>query len=135
MNTVTTQPVSVRIITLSGNELGDWQSMKDLRAKALSYAGRFMGQIFTNQSTGNPIHIGKSGVKHTLAGAQDVLVKSIPAIPELIERSLLTKIEPDKDNDQNVFCCRELWLRISVRGENPSGAVDCQTVQRWAQVL
>jgi Large polyvalent protein-associated domain 3 len=76
-----------------------------------------MGQIFTNQSTGNHIHIGKSGVKDTLAGAQDVLVKSIPAIPVLIERSLLTKIEPDKDNDHNVFAVESYGSELALEGK------------------
>jgi Large polyvalent protein-associated domain 3 len=113
MTTVTAKPA----ITLAGNELGDWQSMKELRAKALTYAGRFTGQTFTNQSTGNHIHIGKSGVKHTLAGAQDALVKSIPAIPALIERSLLTKSEPDKDSDQNVFAVESYGCELALEGE------------------
>jgi Large polyvalent protein-associated domain 3 len=112
MKTTTAQPV----ITLAGDELGEWHSMKELRTNALVYAGRFTGQSFTNQSTGNQIHIGKSGVKHTLAGAQDLLVKSIPAIPALIERSLLTKTEPDKDNDHNVFAVESYGCELALEG-------------------
>jgi Large polyvalent protein-associated domain 3 len=112
MKTNNAQPV----ITLMGDELGEWHSMKELRTNALAYAERFTGQSFQNLSTGNLIHVGKSGVKHTLAGAQDLLVKSIPAIPALIKQSLLVKTELDKDNDHNVFAVESYGCELALEG-------------------
>ena len=69
---------------IKGNELGLWSSMKELRNKA-----KDLGKKFVNRSTGNEIEVPMSGVKHTLAGAADSLIKTIPAIPKIIQSSRL----------------------------------------------
>jgi Large polyvalent protein-associated domain 3 len=91
------------IVTLTGDELGDWLTMKELRKNALLYAERFIGDAVTNEQTGSDIFISKSGVKHTIAGGQDELVKTIPAIPMLLEVAELVKSESDRKNDENVL--------------------------------
>jgi hypothetical protein len=103
-------------LTLTGHELGEWHSMKELRQKALIYAERFIGQSFINQSTGHDIHVGKVGVKHTLAGAQDMLIKSVPAIPALLENSRLIKTGADKGNDRNVFAVESYACGLRLEG-------------------
>ena len=103
-------------ITLTGTELGEWHSMKELRKSALIYAERFVGQSFTNVHTGHSIHVGKMGVKHTLAGAQDSLIKSVPAIPALLEKSSLIKTEIDKGLDRNVLAVESYGCRLELAG-------------------
>jgi len=82
-------------VTLKGDELGSFSTMKELREKAMAHATRFIGKTFTNRATGNEILVPKSGVKHTIAGAQDSLVRTVPAIPDLLEKSQLVSEEPD----------------------------------------
>ncbi|WP_304672798.1 hypothetical protein [Neisseria blantyrii] len=99
---------------IKGNELGLWSSMKELRNKAKDYAKRFVGKKFVNRSTGNEIEVPMSGVKHTLAGAADSLIKTIPAIPKIIQSSRLVATKEDKHNDQNIIAVEIYQAKVRV---------------------
>ena len=99
---------------IKGNELGLWSSMKELRNKAKDYAKRFVGKKFVNRSTGNEIEVPMSGVKHTLAGAADSLIKTIPAIPKIIQSSRLVAIKEDKHNDPNIIAVEIYQAKVRV---------------------
>jgi len=90
-------------VKLKGDELGDYSGMKELRQKALAHADRFIGKSFKNSSTGHDIMVSRRGVKHTIAGASDALVRTIPAIPDLLQRAKLVDRAPDKRGDPNVL--------------------------------
>jgi hypothetical protein len=90
-------------VHLKGDELGQWSSMKELRQKAMQYAeNNFIGKRFSNESTGNEIQVPKSGVKHTIAGSSDALLRTIPAIPSLIQKAVMTNSESEKGGDPNI---------------------------------
>ena len=78
---------------IKGNELGVWHSLKELRNKAKEYAQRFVGKKFTNQATGNEITVGMNGVKHTIFGAQEELIKTVPGIPAIIQTAKFMRDE------------------------------------------
>lgn len=99
---------------IKGNELGLWSSMKELRNKAKDYAKRFVGKRFVNRSTGNEIEVPMSGVKHTLAGAADSLIKTIPAIPKIIQSSRLVATKEDKHNDPNIIAVEIYQAKVRV---------------------
>ncbi len=99
---------------IEGNELGLWSSMKELRNKAKDYAKRFVGKKFVNRSTGNEIEVPMSGVKHTLAGAADSLIKTIPAIPKIIQSSRLVATKEDKHNDPNIIAVEIYQAKVRV---------------------
>lgn len=99
---------------IKGSELGLWSSMKELRNKAKDYAKRFVGKKFVNRSTGNEIEVPMSGVKHTLAGAADSLIKTIPAIPKIIQSSRLVATKEDKHNDQNIIAVEIYQAKVRV---------------------
>ena len=99
---------------IKGNELGLWSSMKELRNKAKDYAKRFVGKKFVNRSTGNEIEVPMSGVKHTLAGAADSLIKTIPAIPKIIQSSQLVATKEDKHNDPNIIAVEIYQAKVRV---------------------
>lgn len=104
-------------VSLSGNELGDYTSMKELRQKALAHAEKFIGKSFKNASTGNAIVVTRSGVKHTIAGASDSLVRTIPAIPELLEKARLVKRESDRHGRTDVLGVETYAAPIVINGE------------------
>ena len=104
----------VEMPEIKGNELGLWSSMKELRNKAKDYAKRFVGKKFVNRSTGNEIEVPMSGVKHTLAGAADSLIKTIPAIPKIIQSSRLVATKEDKHNDQNIIAVEIYQAKVRV---------------------
>lgn len=106
--------LQVEIPEIKGSELGLWSSMKELRNKAKDYAKRFVGKKFVNRSTGNEIEVPMSGVKHTLAGAADSLIKTIPAIPKIIQSSRLVATKEDKHNDQNIIAVEIYQAKVRV---------------------
>lgn len=106
--------LQVEIPEIKGSELGLWSSMKELRNKAKDYAKRFVGKKFVNRSTGNEIEVLMSGVKHTLAGAADSLIKTIPAIPKIIQSSRLVATKEDKHNDQNIIAVEIYQAKVRV---------------------
>lgn len=88
---------------VKGDELGIWHSMKELRDKAKEYAKRFVGKKFVNRSTGHEIEVPMNGVKHTISGSNDGLIKTVPAIPKIIESAKLTETREDKHGDANII--------------------------------
>ncbi|WP_114935311.1 anti-CBASS protein Acb1 family protein [Neisseria lactamica] len=106
--------LQAEIPEIKGSELGLWSSMKELRNKAKDYAKRFVGKKFVNRSTGNEIEVPMSGVKHTLAGAADSLIKTIPAIPKIIQSSRLVATKEDKHNDQNIIAVEIYQAKVRV---------------------
>lgn len=104
-------------VVLSGNELGPYSDMKDLRVKALSYAESFIGTSRVNADTGNSVMITRRGVKHTIHGGQDTLVRSVPAIPALIERARKIGEERDKNGDKNILSVETYEASTSIDGK------------------
>lgn len=104
-------------VKLKGDELGDATSGKELRQKALDYAGRFIGQKFTNEATGNDIQVTKTGVKHTISGSGPDLLRTVPAIPDLIHSAKLVGSESDKTDDPNIKAVETYSAGLEMRGK------------------
>lgn len=104
-------------VELKGDELGGFSSMKELRAKALAYADRFIGQKFKNAATGNEIQVTKTGVKHTISGSGDGLLRTIPAIPSLLEKGTLIESVEEKGGDPNIKAVETYETPLVMEGE------------------
>lgn len=104
-------------VTVRGDELGDYTSMKELRQKALAHAEQFIGKSFSNRATGNKILVTKAGVKHTVSGASDVLVRTVPAIPALLEEAKLVASAPDKRGDVNILAVETYEAPVTIDGQ------------------
>ncbi|WP_186223589.1 hypothetical protein [Burkholderia gladioli] len=105
-------------VKLKGDELGDYADMKELRQKALVHAqAHFVGKAFSNRATGNEITVTRSGVKHTIAGASDALVRTIPAIPAMLQSAKLVKREPDKHGRTDVLGIEVYSAPVEIDGE------------------
>ncbi len=102
---------------IRGDELGLWSSMKELRKKARNYALRFVGKEFKNRETGNEIMVSMSGVKHTIAHGNDGLIKTIPAIPEMLQTAHFLHSEKPKVADSNVLEVEKYSVDIAIEGE------------------
>jgi len=106
------------MVRLKGDELGAWSSMGELRKKAMDYAERhFIGKKFSNEATGHEIQVPKSGIKHTIAGSSDALVRTVPAIPSLIQKATLTASGPDKDGDPNIRAVETYRAALQIDGK------------------
>jgi len=102
---------------LRGDELGSYGSMKELREKALTYADRFIGKNFKNAHTGNDINVTRAGVRHTISGASDSLVRTVPAIPELLQRAKLVETAKDKRGDPNILGIEKYAAPVTIDGK------------------
>ena len=105
-----------KIPEIKGDELGTWSSMKDLRDKAKEYAKRFVGHKFVNAETGHEIEVSMSGVKHTISGAQDSLIKTIPAIPDIVKTAKFLHTEEPKKEDTNVLGVEKYYADVKIEG-------------------
>jgi hypothetical protein len=103
-------------VSLKGNELGAYSDIKELRQKALSYAERFIGKKFTNTVTGNKIEVTRSGVKHTIHGSGEGLIKTVPAIPDLLQHAKLIASAPDKRGDPNIHSVETYEAPLQMEG-------------------
>ena len=116
-------------VALKGDELGDYTSMKELRQKALEHADRFIGKSFSNRATGNEIEVTRKGVKHTLSGASDTLVRTVTAIPSLLENAKLIATASDKRGDVNVLSVETYHAPIEIDGQHHNAIL---TVKRYS---
>jgi hypothetical protein len=122
-------PASSGAVSLKGDELGDFTSMKELRQKALEHAEGFIGKSFKNKATGNDVLVTRKGVKHTLSGASDTLVRTVPAIPSLLENAKLVATASDKRGDVNVLSVETYHATIEIGGEKHNAIL---TVKRYS---
>ena len=104
-------------ISLKGDELGPSKDIKVLRQKALEHAQSFIGQSFTNKSTGHSVAVTQKGVKHTISGAGEGLLRTIPAIPDLLKKAKLVSREPDKTVDRNIVAVETYSAPLHVGSE------------------
>ncbi|MBN9359820.1 hypothetical protein [Herbaspirillum huttiense] len=116
-------------VTLRGNELGPYADMKDLRQKALAYAERFIGKRFKNAATGHEIQVTKTGVKHTLSGSGEGLAKTVPAIPDLLQRSKLVATAPDKRGDPNILAVETYEAPLMLEGKSRRAILTVKSYQ------
>ena len=98
------------------SELSTWVNMQDLRLQAKFCAKQFVGMSVINLPTGFEILIGKRGVDHTLAGAQDALIRTIPAIPKILKVCTLIGSEKDKNSDPNILAVEKYSAQVLISG-------------------
>ncbi|MBN3744625.1 hypothetical protein G3N96_04135 [Burkholderia sp. Se-20373] len=104
--------------TLKGDELGDFTSMKELRQKAIAYGKQFAGKKFKNAATGNQIEVTNGGIRHTVATGHDEVLRSIPALPDLLTNARLIETQPDKRGDPNVKAVETYSAALKLDGKN-----------------
>lgn len=106
-------------IAIIGNELGEWKTTEELRNKARAYAKENLaGHSFTNNDTGYEISVSMSGIRHTTNGAQEPLLKTIPALPEIIKVAKFSHEEPDKHKDPNIKKIEKYTAPIEIDGQS-----------------
>lgn len=82
---------------LTGKELGDHNDTKALRKIAMAYAEKFLiGRTITNEHSLHKIKLTRQGVKHSLAAANSIELKLLPALEDLLREARYTGCEHDK---------------------------------------
>jgi len=92
------------VVRISGKEFGEGLDFKQLRAMAKKYAvEHFAGTTVIIESTGNPVRISVSSIKHTLSFARSQEdIYPVVAMPKLLRRSMKIGEETDKYGRHNI---------------------------------
>lgn len=87
--------------TLTGNELGEHASTKELRKAAMQHAEQHLiGKSFTNANSGHSIKVTKQGMKHSLSGKNNPEVRLSVALPTMLEKAHYAGAKPPTEKHQ-----------------------------------
>jgi hypothetical protein len=117
-------------IRLTGNELGRVDTTKVLRKVAMAHAEQFLiGNSFINMNTGHAIKVTRQRIKHSIARANVVELKIIPAIGQLLETAFHSGLESDKKNRPHIKAIHKYIVVVYVNKERLNlGIVTRQTI-------
>jgi len=108
------------MVRVTGKELGEGMSRKQLRTAARNYARTyFVGKTIQVESAGYGILISQNGVDHSLrmARREDVM-HSIVALPDLLRRATLIGTEDDEKKRDYVKAMEIYQTPAEVRGRH-----------------
>ena len=103
---------------ITGKELGDGLSTKNLRRASRDYAEKhFVGKTYHNESSGVDIGVTRQGIKHALANANDIEMRLMPALPKMLERAQYVGSEPDKFGRADIKATHKYVTEVRVGDE------------------
>ena len=109
---------SVGKVELTGHEFGDELHGKGLREAASTYArNNFVGKSYKNISTGNKIEVTWQGIKHAVAGANDIELRAIHALPDILSSATFISSEKDHSGRADIIAAHKYQAELSVAGE------------------
>ncbi len=97
--------------------------IKALRTKAKELAMAFIG-IRKNIASGFNIKVGINGIKHTITGAQDDLLSTLPYLGKIIEQSVYMHSAPDKKGNKAVKKHHYFGIRYRINGKVKNVVMD-----------
>lgn len=84
------------VANLTGNELGEWEDMRQLGKKAEAwYRENLTGKTVTNADTGWTITFANSGARKTTSGKGADLLRMVPALRAIMQNGKLMSTEGD----------------------------------------
>lgn len=106
------------LVALTGHEFGDELHGKELRSAATSYArDQFVGKSYRNKSTNSDIDVSWQGIKHAVAGANDIELRAIHALPDILQSAKLKSSEEDHSGRTDIIAAHRYQATISINGE------------------
>ena len=80
-------PASAPVATLTGDELGDWEDIRQLGRKVNAwYRANLIGKTVINAVTGMTVDFRREGAKKVGGRKGDVLMRIVPALRQIIEK-------------------------------------------------
>ncbi|HCU64535.1 MAG TPA: hypothetical protein DF774_02115 [Rheinheimera sp.] len=108
---------AANVVEVDTTALPETESLRELSVAALDYAARnFAGSTVQNAKTGHQITISKNGVKHTLRGAQQDLIKSVVATPELLKQAEYLGAQPHKSGNPSIVATHYYGVKANIGG-------------------
>lgn len=114
--------MSEPVATLTGDELGEWEDIRQLGKKAEAwYRNNLVGKDpVTNDETGWSIQFDGTGARKTSGRKGDVLYRLVPAIPAILENGRLISSEADSRGRDEIRAVHKLAARVSMGGREYS---------------
>jgi|GEM_PF-310513 len=98
------------VATLTGNELGPWEDIRQLGKKAEAwYRENLIGTTVVNAATGIAVQFRREGAKKVSGRKGDVLLRIVPALRKIIELGQRISTEADTKGNPDVAA----WHTIS----------------------
>jgi hypothetical protein len=105
------------VATLTGNELGEWSELPQLRKKAENwYRDNLSGTTAINAETGWEIVFAGSGAKKTVNGKGDTLLRIVPALRSIIENGTLIASYADNKSRAGIEAVHTFSAAVDLDG-------------------
>ena len=103
-------------INVTGNELGSWNSIEELRGKAWNYAKKnLIGKVVENKEEKISIKLNRDGLRHISSGhgyAPKLL--AIPAIPQMLEYATFDGTESDRKKRRTIKAIYKFHVPLQI---------------------
>lgn len=110
---------SAPVATLTGDELGRWEDIRQLGRKAEAwYRDNLVGQTVTNEATGMEIKFDTIGANKVGGRKGDILYRSVPALREMLRGGVLLSSERDNRGRPDIKAVHKFGATVSLAGEN-----------------
>lgn len=118
-------PDDAPVIETDGGPIAKGKTVKEMALRAREYARKhFAGKAFRNENTGDEIILPMAGVRHTLAGAQADLIKSVAVTPEIIKQGAYLGSRPEEKGNPSVLAHHYYGAKIQIDGRMHDVVVD-----------
>lgn len=118
-------PNDAPLIETDGGPIAKGKTVKEMALRAREYARKhFAGRTFRNERTGDEIILPMAGVRHTLAGAQADLIKSVAVTPEIIKQGAYLGSRPEEKGNPSVLAHHYYGAKIKIDGRMHDVVVD-----------
>ena len=99
-------------------KINDDDSLASVTKQVREYAREFIvGNTYKNKETGENIKVSMAGIKHTTHGARIPLLKTISAIPNILETGKYLGSEPSNKENDHVKLVHFYGAKVDVDGE------------------
>lgn len=111
-------PDDAPVIETDGGPIAKGKTVKEMALRAREYARKhFVGRTVRNEDHGDDIAIPMSGIRHTIQGAQEPLLKTVAVTPEILEQGVYLESRTEKRGDANVEAIHYFGAKVRVDGE------------------
>ncbi len=111
-------PDDAPVIETDGGTIAKGKTVKEMALRAREYARKhFAGRTVRNEDHGDDITIPMSGIRHTIQGAQEPLLKTVAVTPEILEQGVYLESRTEKRGDANVEAIHYFGAKVRVDGE------------------
>jgi N12 class adenine-specific DNA methylase len=111
------QPGAEPVATLTGDELGDWEDIRQLGKKAEAwYRDNLLGRKVTNDETGWSIGFTARGAKKIGSRKGDDLFRMVPALREIIEKGRIVASEADSKGRPEIKAVHKIAATVMLDG-------------------